>query len=51
LEVSALFAGTVCAIAAAMQIERMPAAIAPVIDFGMNNSPLSLSGNLSSYLS
>src|ERR1700685_1971585 len=35
LDVSALFAGAVCASAAATQIERMPAAIAPVIDFRM----------------
>jgi hypothetical protein len=36
--VSALFAGAVCASAVAMQIERMLAAIAAVIDFCMTYS-------------
>jgi hypothetical protein len=39
LDVSALFAGAVCASAVAMQIERMLAAIAPVIDFRMIDLP------------
>src|SRR5580693_5450791 len=38
LDVSALFAGAVCASAAATQIERMLAAIAAVIDFCMTYS-------------